>query len=193
MPTGFMVSTNDGLLTWDKVPGAKRYRIVIRENRTTAVNEIITENEYPVDDYLYDDDDEMSVNIKVTALPSENNKHVKESATAEIADLSELVAVSGTNGSFEKDGKKYYFTDDNGELATGWTQIGGYWYYFSPKNNAAVSGWFQDPSSGLWYYFEPSSHKMLIGQQYIDSKMYFLNDGSVAGLPLGAWHEGHQF
>lgn len=190
-PEGFMVSRDEGLLYWDKVPGAKRYRIVITKNNSKEVSEIISENTFDIGSYISDADDGEAVSIKVTALVSENNKKVKESKAGTINDLGEFLDTNNVNGTFEKSGGKLKYME-NDEYVTGWKKIGGYWYHFASNGNAS-SGWFQDTETGYWYFFDKNSRKMLIGHITDSGTDYFLNDGSIPSLPVGAWVEGYTF
>ena len=84
------------------------------------------------------------------------------------------------------DGKWYYFGGDN-LMMTGWQKINGSWFYLMPSGEAFGPGWFQDTAGGnLWYYFDGDC-RMLTGTINVNGVNYFMNDGSVASLPVGAW------
>lgn len=51
---------------------------------------------------------------------------------------------------YNKDGKDYYL-DQNGNMATGWIQLGGEWYYLG-SDGAKKTGWQYDGSA--WYYMD---------------------------------------
>lgn len=66
--------------------------------------------------------------------------------------------------------------NENGQLVTGWNQVGDYWYYLKP-NGVMSTGWIQD--NGKWYYLD-STGRMLIGWQKIDNKDYcFAPNGAL--------------
>ncbi|MBQ2041033.1 MAG: hypothetical protein II482_02665, partial [Lachnospiraceae bacterium] len=61
------------------------------------------------------------------------------------------------------------------------------WFYLMPSGEAFGPGWFQDTVGGnLWYYFDGDC-RMLTGTINVNGVNYFMNDGSVASLPVGAW------
>lgn len=108
------------------------------------------------------------------------------------------------------------FTLSEGGNATGWQYLNGNWYYFDPtdgnkastnkwmlindnwfhfdSNSIMESGWVKpNTEDGLWYYLNndltsPDFGKMQTGwiSKGPAGPDYYLNDGSVADLPLGA-------
>lgn len=64
--------------------------------------------------------------------------------------------------------------NENGQLLTGWVQVGDYWYYLKP-NGAMATGWLQDSNSSKWYYLN-SNGQMQTGWLKDDNKWYYLNE-----------------
>ena len=77
----------------------------------------------------------------------------------------------------------------DGAMCTGWKQINGTWYYFQPGGgNAATNGW--QMVGGQWYLFDASG-RMLVGWQQTGGYWYYLNAGfNNMGLPIGAMCTG---
>lgn len=50
----------------------------------------------------------------------------------------------------EQDGRTYYLNPENGEMLTGWQQIGGKYYYFNPVTPKET--WRYDESLGVWLF-----------------------------------------
>lgn len=67
--------------------------------------------------------------------------------------------------------------NENGQLLTGWVQVGDYWYYLKP-NGAMSTGWLQDPNSSKWYYLN-SNGQMQTGWLKDDNKWYYLEPNST--------------
>ncbi|NRY60543.1 N-acetylmuramoyl-L-alanine amidase family protein [Clostridium beijerinckii] len=84
----------------------------------------------------------------------------------------------------------YYF-DEDGNMATGWLKLNGYWYYLD-TNGAMVTGWRN--VGGSWYYLDYNG-KMKTGW-FKDSngKYYYLDESNgamahdikIAGYKLGS-------
>lgn len=74
-------------------------------------------------------------------------------------------------------GKWSYATSD-GELLTGWHNLGGAWYYFN-ESGVMLTGWIND--SGTWYYTNASG-AMVTGWLSDGGRWYWLDpaDGSMA-------------
>lgn len=68
--------------------------------------------------------------------------------------------------------------NENGQLVTGWVQVGDYWYYLNP-NGTMKTGWYQD-SNSKWYYLDPVSGQMQVGWKQIDNKWYYLYETTNA-------------
>lgn len=67
-----------------------------------------------------------------------------------------------------KDGKTWYYLNQNGAMATGWQKVGGSWYYLA-KSGAMKTGW--QKVGGSWYYLKGSgamAAKTWIGDYYVD-------------------------
>lgn len=75
---------------------------------------------------------------------------------------------------------KWLYATSNGELLTGWQNIGGTWYYFN-EYGVMLTGWVDD--SGTWYYANASG-AMVTGWLNIGSTWYYL-DGSGAMVANG--------
>jgi len=119
---------------------------------------------------------------------------------------------ASVKGSFSGTGDKMVYLDTNGNMISGWLNINSCWYYFDPanKNRAAVNrfalvngNWYYFASNGVmqvgwiqvdgyWYYMHPiidgSEGKMETGwvAKGPNGPYYYMNDGSIAGFPLGA-------
>lgn len=76
-------------------------------------------------------------------------------------------------------GKWSYATSD-GELLTGWHNLGGAWYYFN-ESGVMLTGWIND--SGTWYYTNASG-AMVTGWLNIGGTWFYL-DGSGAMVANG--------
>lgn len=76
-------------------------------------------------------------------------------------------------------GKWSYATSD-GELLTGWHNLGGAWYYFN-ESGVMLTGWIND--SGTWYYTNASG-AMATGWPNIGGTWFYL-DGSGAMVANG--------
>lgn len=112
-----------------------------------------------------------------------------------------------------QDGDRFYMTDENGMMKTGWYQDmddSGRWYYLAPQQGgpqgAMVTGWVQD--NGKWYFMDTRiggpRGGMLTGWQWIDGKCYYLDPAQggaavVSGTTpdgctvdaSGAWVDGN--
>lgn len=77
-------------------------------------------------------------------------------------------------------GKWSYATSD-GELLTGWHNLGGAWYYFN-ESGVMLTGWIND--SGTWYYTNASG-AMVTGWLNIGGTWFYL-DGSGA-MVANSW------
>ncbi|MGG3564910.1 S8 family serine peptidase [Neobacillus rhizosphaerae] len=69
----------------------------------------------------------------------------------------------------------WYYFNDQGNLVTGWQNIGGKWYYFD-GNNVMITGWLQLGTT--WYYLE-SSGAMKTGWLKSGSSWYFLESSGT--------------
>lgn len=73
-------------------------------------------------------------------------------------------------------GKWSYATSD-GELLTGWHNLGGAWYYFN-KSGVMLTGWIND--SGTWYYTNASGAMATGWRQVGGAWYYFSGSGAMA-------------
>ena len=76
---------------------------------------------------------------------------------------------------------KWLYATSNGELLTGWHNIGGTWYYFN-EYGVMLTGWIND--SGTWYYANASG-AMATGWLNVGGTWYYL-DGSGA-MAANGW------
>lgn len=76
---------------------------------------------------------------------------------------------------------KWLYATSNGELLTGWHNIGGTWYYFN-EYGVMLTGWIND--SGTWYYANASG-AMATGWLNIGGTWFYL-DGSGA-MVASSW------
>ena len=76
---------------------------------------------------------------------------------------------------------KWLYATSNGELLTGWQNIGGTWYYFN-EYGVMLTGWIDD--SGTWYYANVSG-AMVTGWLNVGGTWYYL-DGSGA-MAANGW------
>ena len=83
----------------------------------------------------------------------------------------EIVEESKPKFSWKKISGKWYYIDQKGNKAIGFTQIGGKTYYFN-KSGVMLTGWQKINGS---YYFFASSGSMLTGWQKISKKWYYLS------------------
>ena len=54
---------------------------------------------------------------------------------------------------WKNDGGKWYYMNAKGEMQTGWVKVGNYWYYLN-YYGAMLTGW--QKVGGYWYYLRPS-------------------------------------
>lgn len=180
-PTGFYTdSAYSQTLYWDKTPQATKYKVIIFNGNRQLKSLTVTTTEVDLFEYCDNEDYTNGINVKVSALA--DNKNIKESPQAVINDFEHWRETNFIDGTFEREGKKVTYTE------SGWQKIGGYWYYFN-DSGTAKSGWYKD-TDGTWYYLDPDTKRMVTGYVTVSGTTYFLNDGSVAGAPLGAWIEG---
>ena len=78
-------------------------------------------------------------------------------------------------------GKWSYATSD-GELLTGWHNLGGAWYYFN-ESGVMLTGWIND--SGTWYYTNASG-VMVTGWLNIGGTWFYLDGSGAWSLTAGA-------
>lgn len=81
-------------------------------------------------------------------------------------------------------GKWSYATSD-GELLTGWHNLGGAWYWFD-DSGAMATGWRQ--VGGAWYYFSGSgamAHDAWVGDYYLQSSGAMATNAWVGSYYVG--------
>lgn len=196
-PSGLFVSA-DGNLIWNKVSNAKSYKVTVTYGGVQIQSETVSDPEIWVGEYLdgsWEPDDETAekikdenptINVKISAVTTgKKSSYFLTSNAATITDLRTWALNNTIDGELRKNGTSLVYKE-NGERFEGWKQLGGYWYFFK-KGNAAGPGWYQDKDK-LWYYFD-EEHRMCTGRITVDGTEYFMNDGSNAQLPLGAWKE----
>jgi len=102
---------------------------------------------------------------------------------------------SKNDGTWQKDGKGWWFKYNNGGFASGawllvagkwyhfnsegyvqngWIADGGKWYYLDPVNGDMKTGWLKDPQDGHWYYLYADG-SMATGKVTIDGVEYTFN------------------
>ncbi|MFS0864600.1 glycosyl hydrolase family 18 protein [Fredinandcohnia sp. 179-A 10B2 NHS] len=75
-----------------------------------------------------------------------------------------------------REGTKWYFYNENGQLKKGWLQNAGAWYYLDQDTGAMKTGWLYD--NGKWYFLEDSG-AMKKGWLLDKNKWYFLEDSGA--------------
>lgn len=188
-PDNFMINT-DGRISWEKVNLAAGYKVAVtaseldKEGNVFSKTKTYTVNtpKFVLSEHGYYDDAEVET-ITVQAVGS-NKKTTADTVAVRLPSLTELRAKRTVDGEFKRVGGALTYTDENGEYARGWKEIGGYWYFFRNTGQAAGPGWYQDKEQ-RWYYFD-EYNRMVTGQIVENGKKYTLNDGSNKALPLGA-------
>ena len=74
------------------------------------------------------------------------------------------------------DGKKYWFSDDNASLKTGWLDLLGMKLYFDPETYEGAVGF--EKIDGKTYYFDHNG-VMQTGLQKVNGKYYYFGDNGV--------------
>jgi len=182
-PEGVYIQ-NETEVHWTKSPGAKKYKVNVYVGGRQKTELVTEETWCDISEWYYDNENNETVSIKITAIGP--NDYIKNSSPYEIADVKNYYEQYGVKGHFTEDGNRLSYTTENGEDAVGWHKIGGYWYHFKKTGAAEPKGWWQDTGTGYWYYFG-SDHRMKTGYVTDNGVVYFLNDGTVTGLPEGAW------
>lgn len=112
--------------------------------------------------YLYEFKLDADETKKIQSIGFEQLTRTQDSSTA-----SNLMAVSGVvpaeekaeegkAGRWDKSGGKWYYTDANGKLFTGWIEMPeGTWYYLDPKDKGAMATGYYE-IKGKWYEFKKS-------------------------------------
>lgn len=187
-PTGFYTNES-GEIRWDPVKRATFYRVETFADSSRVYQEDVYSEYCNVPAEYYEATDEgKRVSMRITAMYDGENKRYKNSDGGEIQDLKEFLSSKMIHGTleYEDSGLRYY--DEYGNQVTGWIELAGSWYHFRKNGLAEKAGWFQD-TDGKWYWFN-DGHRMVTGWITDNGTKYFLNDGSVGGVPLGAWVEG---
>ena len=85
---------------------------------------------------------------------------------------------------FKRGNDSWYYADPSGNLAEGWSNIGGLWYYFNSSNHM-LTGWHR--LGGTWYYLNQDSGVMETGWKQENGVWMYLNDdGSMA---VNSWRQ----
>lgn len=175
---------NDGdTLMWAPVSKAKRYRLALSGGDLGSKTYTLDEPVFDLNEY--GDIHTETVKAVLSAQGASGNSNYTESERVTISDLGSYKESHLLNGSFEQEGSKVRYRDENGDLLTGWQNLCGSWYHFKKNGWSEAPGWYQD-TTGYWYYFG-GNYQMLTGNVTVNGTTYFLNDGSRGDLPLGAW------
>ena len=177
---------DDSLVKWTAVNHAKAYQVRIYDG--TSHEKTLSVSSTYCDLSGYSDEDEFSdINVSITATGGSGSmaKYYLTSDPAKLGSISTVfINDSGVGGTFKRSTAGLSYTDEYGDRVTGWQEIGGYWYFFD-KNHLAKVDWYQD-ADGFWYYFDGES-RMCTGNINDGTGTYFMNDGSIASVPYGAW------
>lgn len=147
-PENFCYSEENGLLTWDKVKNASRYKIVIKESGETVVNEYVTKGSYDVADYFYNDD----IEISIQACGAAGSSNVTNSSAVKLTP-DEIPSVFGV---FKIDNGRIFYLEYGEKVRNEWRQLLDHWYYFE-KTGAACTSEFTD-ENGVVYRFDEKGH-----------------------------------
>lgn len=94
---------------------------------------------------------------------------------------------------WKQDGAERYYLYDNGQMAVGWSRIGGVWHYFRPepedghpKGSVVSPGW---RVIGAYYYYFNQDGSIYTGWLNERGKTYYLNtvDNSLQGAMFTGW------
>lgn len=206
-PSGFYA---DGYnLKWKAVNGAKYYEVELSWTDSAGTRQMktvkVSRNNLDLTQTIgYD------TNARIRTIPSEEDGRDVSAWTS----LDAPIKAEGLPGKFVNMHSGMYFETDNGR-ATGWQKINGFWYYFDPAQNGRAAlnewkdingrryrfsakgimntGWYSQLIDGKKYQFYLDPHQgaeegmMHTGWvQTSADRWYWLNDGTVESLPLGA-------
>jgi len=189
-PSNFYYLSEEGLLFWDKVKDAERYKVVLYDGSSQVTTQTVTRNSIEISE-LMDESREIEemANVKVYAMSSSGKSgYILTSQAGSIADLNEFLEANAIEGELKYMGQNLIYNDASGErVKDQWVLLGETWYHFERGTGYASKGWYQD-TDGLWYYFDQAG-RMVTGTITENDKTYVLNDGSRTDLPFGAWIE----
>lgn len=179
--------------------------------KTVSLNEGKNEIKVTVED---DNDEKRTYILNITrgkttqAATTENTSNTSNNNNINTSGNNELTAtvVAKTNQWIEVNGRwqyndsmgnamknawvQNYYLQADGNMATGWQYINGYWYHFGNDGNKKA-GW--QSVGGNWYYLDSEGRMQTGWIKDITGKYYYLNsNGSMAynttinGYKLGA-------
>ncbi|MTV72648.1 choline-binding protein CbpC [Streptococcus pneumoniae] len=73
----------------------------------------------------------------------------------------------------------YYLDQPNGDMKTGWQNLGNKWYYLR-SSGAMATGWYQDGST--WYYLNASNGDMKTGWFQVNGNWYYAYDSGALAV-----------
>lgn len=74
--------------------------------------------------------------------------------------------------------KGIYYFNENGQMQTGWLDLGGNTFLFNPADNGKLfTGWWSDPTGTR--YLDTTDGHMVKGLVVIDKDMYFFNEQGI--------------
>lgn len=172
---------DDGnVLHWAPVAKASKYIIKIMSEGEKIDDRTTPRTYFDLAEYI----DEPDLSVEIIAIASESLRNYwYDSFATRLDDLNDY----RSNGQIEAAGSRIRYYDDMGDPVQGWAELNGYWYHFT-RGLSEAPGWYQD-ADAFWYYFDSAS-RMKTGWITDNGKRYFLNDGTIKDIPLGAWVEG---
>ena len=109
--------------------------------------------------------------------------------------LAGSASMNAFGGAWVGQGSQWRYQLDNGQYAVRqWVADGGYYYYTDEAGNMKT-GWYQDPADSQWYYLQPNAGapqgSMKTGWLLENGRWYFLD--TRAGGPMGSMKVGWQW
>ena len=109
--------------------------------------------------------------------------------------LAGSASMNAFGGAWVGQGSQWRYQLENGQYAARqWVADGGYYYYTDEAGNMKT-GWYQDPADGQWYYLQPNAGapqgSMKTGWLLENGRWYFLD--TRAGGPMGSMKVGWQW
>lgn len=207
--------SSEWLAVWDKVEYCGKYevKIITSTDEDKTKTKIVTVNKPEIDVSSYATEGEVMLSVR--AIPKNDNQE-KYYTPSEWVNMDDITTPSYENtslGQFQGAENNRTFVKSDGSLAIGWQYLNNVWYFFDPANNnvMSTSKWIQVDNE--WYYFNQDGH-MEVGWckvndywYYLNANnknikegamikgwiktgpngpWYYLNDGSVQGIPYGA-------
>ncbi len=217
-------STSSRKAVWKKVDFAPGYTVTLYGDDKVVKRLNVETSSVDLSSYMTKDDVTYYYEVKAVPLTSDEKKYFKEgnyvtSRDTEVElDTEEKQYVSrysagdggevkGSNyvygdgqlarNSWKKLSDKWYYFDQNGNMAKGWIFVNGYWYYMN-ENGVMQTGWINlgdgwrylgedgslrtgwlNPSPDKWYYLNAYGF-MQTQWVMVDGKWYFMEaDGSM--------------